>query len=296
MNKIRGKSLNMNTTTKTFRKLIEKNTRKINKNKKIFYNKTEELFHSLNKVFFKAELKETDADYMFKEIKNQIRLNQEMIDLYGKNAKSKIIPRSREPIKFDKNLIINPLSYEETKYVRYTPFRVGNKYDNDKKLNLPCILTSNIRTVYKRDSPGKESVKSKKDNNESNTNTIDRNIYNTINTESSLMNTNKNYNITFNNENRNNNKIINYFSKTNDNMNMKNSSNNNSTFSFGNKSNNSFDRYKYVMTLDNLSENVENNQTRHRRYFKFNDYGCSSFKNKYNYISNNYFKYFILFQ
>jgi len=291
MNKIRGKSLNMNTTTKTFRKLIEKNIRKINKNKKIFYNKTEELFHSLNKVFFKAELKETDADYMFKEIKNQIRLNQEMIDLYGKNAKSKIIPRSREPIKFDKNLIINPLSYEETKYVRYTPFRVGNKYDNDKKLNLPCILTSNIRTVYKRDSPGKESVKSKKDNNESNTNTIDRNIYNTINTESSLMNTNKNYNITFNNENRNNNKIINYFSKTNDNMNMKNSSNNNSTFSFGNKSNNSFDRYKYVMTLDNLSENVENNQTRHRRYFKFNDYGCSSFKNKYNYISNNYFKY-----
>jgi len=291
MNKFRGKSLNMNTTTKTFRKLIEKNIRKINKNKKIFYNKTEELFHSLNKVFFKAELKETDADYMFKEIKNQIRLNQEMIDLYGKNAKSKIIPRSREPIKFDKNLIINPLSYEETKYVRYTPFRMGNKYDNDKKLNLPCILTSNIRTVYKRESPGKESIKSKKDNNESNTNTIDRNIYNTINTESSLMNTNKNYNITFNNENRNNNKIINYFSKTNDNMNMKNSSNNNSTFSFGNKSNNSFDRYKYVMTLDNLSENVENNQTRHRRYFKFNDYGCSSFKNKYNYISNNYFKY-----
>ena len=114
MNKIRGKSLNMNTTTKTFRKLIEKNTRKINKNKKIFYNKTEELFHSLNKVFFKAELKETDADYMFKEIKNQIRPNQQMIDLYGKNAKSKIIPRSREPIKFDKNLIINPLSYEET--------------------------------------------------------------------------------------------------------------------------------------------------------------------------------------
>ncbi len=296
MLKIRGKSLNMNTTTKTFRKLIEKNTKKNNKNKKIFYNKTEELFHSLNNVFFKAELKETDMDYMFKEIKNQIRLNQQMVDLYGKNAKNKIIPHSREPIKYDKNLIINPLSYEETKYFRYTPFRVGNKFDNDKKLNLPCILTNNLRTVYKRESPGKESVKSKKDNNEnnnneSNSNTIDRNIYNNINTESSLMNINKNYNTTFNNENRNNNRIINYFSKTNDNLNMKKSSNNNSTFSIGNKSNNSFDRYKYVMTLDNLSENVVNNQTRHRRYFNLNDYGCTSFKNKYNYISNNYFKY-----
>jgi hypothetical protein len=291
MFKFRGKSLNMNTTTKTFRKLLEKNTRKANKNKKIFYNKTEELFHSLNNVFFNAELKETDEDYMFKEIKNQIKLNQQMVDLYGKNAKNKIFPRSREPIKYDKNLIINPLNYEETKYVRYTPFRVGNKYDNDKKLNLPCILTNNLRTVYKRESPGKESVKSKKDNNESNTNTIDRNIYNSINTESPLMNMNKNYNTTFNNENRYNNRIINYFSKTNDNMNMKNSSNSNSTFSIGNKSYNSFDRYKYVMTLDNLSENVENNQIRHTRYFNLNDYGCNSFRNKYNYISNNYFKY-----
>ena len=291
MLKNRGKSLNMNSTTKTFRKLIEKNTRKNNINKKIFYNKTEEIFHSLNKVFFKAELNETDEDYMFKEIKNQIRLNQQMIDLYGKNAKNKMFPRSREPIKFDKNLIINPLSYEETKYVRYTPFRVGSKYDNDKKLNLPCILTNNLRTINYRESPGKKSVKSKKDNNDSNANTIDRNIYNNINTENSLMNSNKNYNITFNNENRNNNKIMKYFSKINDNMNMKNSSNNNSTFSIGSKSNNSFDRNKYVMTLDNLSENVENNQTRHRRYFNLNDYGCTSFKNKYNYISNNYFKY-----
>lgn len=291
MLKIRGKLLNMNSTTKTFRKLIEKNTRKNNINKKIFYNKTEEIFHSLNKVFFKAELNETDEDYMFKEIKNQIRLNQQMIDLYGKNAKNKIFPRSREPIKFDKNLVINPLSYEETKYVRYTPFRVGSKYDNDKKLNLPCILTNNIRTINIRESPGKKSVKSKKDNNDSNANTIDRNIYNNINIENSLMNSNKNYNITFNNENRNNNRIIKYFSKANDNMNMKNSSNNNSTFSIGSKSNNSFDRNKYVMTLDNLSENVENNQTRHRRYFNLNDYGCTSFKNKYNYISNNYFKY-----
>lgn len=296
MLKIRGKSLNLNNTTKTFRKLIEKNTKKNNANKKVFYNKTEELFHSLNNVFFKAELKETDVDYMFKEIKNQIRINQQMIDLYGKNAKNKIFPRSREPIKFDKNLIINPLSCEETKYIRYTPFRVGINYGNDKKLNLPCILKNNIRTLYKRESPGKESVNSQKDNNENNnneskSNTIDRNIYNNIHTENSLMNTNKSYNVTFNNEHPHSNKIINYFSKTNDNMNMKNNSNNNSTFSIGNKSSNSFDRYKYVMTLDNLSENVENSQIRHRRYFNLNDYGCSSFKNKYNYISNNYFKY-----
>ena len=47
----------MNNTTKTFRKLIEKNTRKNNLNKKIFYNKTEEIFHSLNKVFFQGGIK-----------------------------------------------------------------------------------------------------------------------------------------------------------------------------------------------------------------------------------------------
>ena len=46
-------SFNISNATKTFKRLIEKNKKEEKlKNKKIYYNKTDEFFNSLNNVFF----------------------------------------------------------------------------------------------------------------------------------------------------------------------------------------------------------------------------------------------------
>ena len=140
INKKNDNSFNMSNATKTFKKLIEKHKKDQLKTKKVFYNKTDEFFSSLNNVFFKEEIRETDFDYIFREIKNQIRINQHLVDLYGVNASRKILQHSREPIRFDKRLVFNPLKDSDEKQIRYTSFFNDNKNKKNKKLNLPCIL------------------------------------------------------------------------------------------------------------------------------------------------------------
>ena len=127
----------MSNATKTFKKLIEKHCKEEKmRNRKIFLNKTDEFFNSLNNIFFKEEIKESDGDYICKEIKKQNKKNQELIYKYGKNAK-KNLTFSREPISFDKKLLYNPLkSYKNP--IRYAFFYSKNK--ENKFLTLPCIL------------------------------------------------------------------------------------------------------------------------------------------------------------
>ena len=115
-----GNSFNMSNATKTFKKLIEKNKKEEkSKNKKIYFKKTDEFFNSLNNLFFKEEIKETDFDYIFREIKHRIKMNQKLVDMYGLNAPNKILPFSREPVRFDKKLLFNPLKYNPQKQIRY---------------------------------------------------------------------------------------------------------------------------------------------------------------------------------
>ena len=64
-----GNSFDMTNATKTFRKLHEKHRKEKKKNEMINFNKADEFFKSLTKVFFKEEIKETDFDYIFREIK-----------------------------------------------------------------------------------------------------------------------------------------------------------------------------------------------------------------------------------
>lgn len=302
-------SFNMSNATKTFKKIIEKNNKEEKlRNKKVYNNKTDEFFNSLNNIFFKEEIKETDTDYIFKEIKNQIKLKQVLIDNFGINAAKKSLPYSREPIRFDKKLLFNPLKYTEQNQLRYTSFDSKNK--EEKYLTLPSILKKNIKILNSRKyseylSPlkKKESIKDIKSNESKS-----MYKYNKLKTESSNFNdsishknnNNYNYNYTFSNDKYTPIQSYNYFTKTNNNLSKisnKGNNNNSSTFTLdnkssltlGNKTNLSFDKHEYLLTLDNLKDQIRYNQRRNRLYFKSNDYGCELSKDKYNYITKNFF-------
>ena len=295
-NKNKFNSFNTTNATKTFKKLLEKIKKEEKlKNKKIYYHKTDELFDALNNIFFKEEIKETDFDYIFREIRNQIKINQTLVDLYGINAPKKILPYTREPIRFDKKLLFNPLKNKDKQQPRYASFKSKNKEENF--INLPCILKKNIK--IKNDCEISEKIllnkklESKKDvikpyKRES--------ISNNIKTESSYYN---NSNNTFSNERYIPIKSYNFFSKTNNNLlNLNNNNANNSSsftggnkssFTMGNKSNYSFDRSEYLLTLDSLKDQIRHNQRRQKFYFNSNDYGCELSKNKYHYITKKFF-------
>ena len=289
-------SFDISNTTKTFKKLLEKSKKEEKlKHKKIYYHKTDELFDVLNNVFFKEEIKETDFDYIFREIKNQIKINQTLVDLYGINAPKKILPYTREPIRFDKKLVFNPLKDEDRSQLRYASFK--NKNKEEKYINLPCILKKNSKIINDKENSEKilfNKLESKIDIIKENKS---ENKYNNIKTESSYFNEGSN---TFNNERYIPIRSYMFFSKTNNNLlnlNNNNNANNSSTFTegnkssftLGNKSNYSFNRSEYLITLDSLKEQLRHNQRRQKLYFNSNDYGCEHSKNKYNYITKTFF-------
>ena len=296
-----GNSFNMSSATKTFKKLIEKHNKEEKmRNRKIFLNQTDEFFHSLNNAFFKEEIKETDGDYIFREIKKQNKKNQDLIYKYGINSLKKSIPFTRDPVCFDKKMLFNPLKSSDNKPIRYASFYSKNK--EDKFLTLPCILKKNRKIINIRDSQKNLLMKKlvSKDSNKyiyKDSKNIEKS--NNIKTESSFFNDN-NYNNTYNNERYVPIKYYNFFSKTNNKLLNLNSNGNNSstTFSFGNKSNanirgdkttSSFDKHEYLLTLDNLKAQIRHNQVRHKFYFNSYDYGCELSKRKYKYITNKFF-------
>lgn len=289
-------SFNISNATKTFKKLVEKNKREEKlKNKKIYYNKTDEFFSLLNNVFFKEEIKETDLDYIFREIKNQNKINQNLVDQYGINAPKKILPYTREPVRFDKKLLFNPLkANNEQNQIRYPSFNAKNK--EERTLNLPCILNSNIKIVGSSRRDSEKSLLIKKLESTKDNNTKSSSKFNNIKTESSYFNDKYNYNNTICNERYIPTKSYNYFTKTNNNL-LNLNSNNSNTFTFGNKScstvgnksNMSFDKSEYLLTLDNLKSQIRYNQRRHRLYFRSNDYGCELSRDKYHYITKKFF-------
>ena len=289
-------SFNISNATKTFKKLVEKNKREEKlKNKKIYYNKTDEFFSLLNNVFFKEEIKETDLDYIFREIKNQNKINQNLVDQYGINAPKKILPYTREPVRFDKKLLFNPLkANNEQNQIRYPSFNAKNK--EERTLNLPCILNSNIKIVSNSRRDSEKSLLIKKFESTKDNNTKSSSKFNNIKTESSYFNDKYNYNNAICNERYIPTKSYNYFTKTNNNL-LNLNSNNSNTFTFGNKScstvgnksNMSFDKSEYLLTLDNLKSQIRYNQRRHRLYFRSNDYGCELSRDKYHYITKKFF-------
>ena len=301
-----GKSFNMNNATKTFKKLIEKQMKEEKaKNQRMLKNKKDKFFNLLNNIFFKADIKERYYDYFFHEIKYLINENQNMVELYGINGKKKAMKRSKENMRFNKNLLFNPLKNGHQISKKYTPNNLKDKYD--KKLLFPCILKKNNSYVKKNnpslrdlliDKTQDNNFKNKKENNSyinynllanrgsikkgKEDNTLNQN---NLNTEIQVLNNSKSngsYNITSTNECSNQNKSLDLFLKKK----------NNKKFGLRNKNKSSvyLKKGKYLSTLNNLNHFMVSCKNNFEKYFDSNDYGYNIFNNKYNYISNNFFK------
>ena len=296
-----GKSFNMNNATKTFKKLFQKEMKEEKaKNQRMLKNKKDEVFNSLNDIFFKADIKEPYYDYFLREIKYVINENQNMMELYGINGKKKMKKHSRKRMKINKNLLFNPLKNEDHKYIKYTPTNVKNKYD--KKLLFPRILQKNNSYVKKNnpslrdlliDKTQKNNSQNKNENKKENNSNISNYTLNNNNlkTEFQSLNhskSNGSYKITYIKEYSNPKKSLELFQKKK--LNKKNKKNKILGLRNKNKSSVYFEKGKYLSTLNNLNHLMVNSKTNFEKYFNSNDYGCTMFNNKYNYISNNFFK------
>ena len=289
-NKKAGNFFNLTKASKAFKKFAEKyNKEESIKNAKRYYNKTDEFFLSLNKIFFKEEIKETDCDYILREIKNQIKTNQTLIDLYGINAQKKILPYTRDPVKYNKKLLFNPLKPTNEKPLKN--LSVKNKNKAKKHATLPSILKSFSGAIPTRQNTEK-MILSKLNRKF----TISKSINNTKIKSSKKLNTfSKSYfddnSISFN---LNNEKISpikkTCFKKTNKGiLNLNIIETDISAFTLGTKPNKSFNKKKYLLTLDNLKDQARDKQKKQKKIFQVNDYGCEVFKNKYNYITKKMF-------
>ena len=247
--------LNMKTATKTFRIIMERQMKESKfKPKKILPKKSDKFFNMITRDFFKQEIKEKDQEYMHKEIKLIQKNRQNLIDLYGKNAKNVILPPSPEPVKYDKKLLFNPIQNESNKRNSIT-FKFGDIiFSEEKKSNLPKIyLNKNISKLVKNN-----NLNIKIRNRSENIDKYNISRYNSLNTESSSKHP----------------KIYSTYSKPNNNW---------SKISNSSESN-QFNKNEYLSTLDSLYEDTIYSQRRQKRYFNSCNYGYSFYKNKINYI------------
>lgn len=240
--------INMKLTTKTFRKILEKQKSKTDK---ISTTKTDHFFKMINKAFFKQDIKEKDEDYIYRQIKYMQKYHQNLIDLYGKNAQNRIIDFDSEPIKYDKKLLFNPYKKENDKN-NIKKYKDDISFKEGPKTILPFIFRKKNKTRL-----AKNIFLNK--NNLTEKNNFSR--YNSLNTESSSKYQKQ------------------YFTS-------KNNGNNNSKISHSSEAN-VFNKNNYLNTLDNLYNETIYKQKKQKRYFKSFDYGCSFYINKCKYITKN---------
>ena len=245
---------------------------------------------------FKLEQEEKDGAYIYKEAKNISHINQELINTYGVKAKSKLYDTSKfaPPIKIGKKLFFDPTNqYNLQNSASLKILRKGI-------INLP-LITKDYAKYYKKPLMTLSNPKIIKRNN--NSNNIFKNIQ--ANTE---------YSFDSNKKSNNNSPIKNKLDSSETEINIcpssfrsKNSDNNNllteviksTIIKNNNKKRNNFylnnrDIFayngSYLASLSCFKDQLINDEKKQRNYFYRNDYGCNLFKEKYNYLSDKYFK------
>ena len=123
--------ISQNNSSITFKEIYNRATKKENYNINNFSGYQAEQFL---KMIENMRLKEEMNDYIIKESKKEVRLNQEILDLFGKRKPDyKKTTKKLGKIKLDRNIFLNPLEIKEK--------RNFTKSQNKKKilLKLPII-------------------------------------------------------------------------------------------------------------------------------------------------------------
>ena len=280
--------LNQNNSSSIFKEIYNRATKKDNYNINNFSgNKGEQFLNMIENMRLREDLIESEKDFIIKESKNEVRLNQEMLYLIGKRRPDyKKATNKLGKIKLDKNLFINPLEKNENR--NFTKSQNRNKI----LLKLPIInkRVYNMKSIIQDNKLFKieENCKKTSFNDSSNTNIDESKKNNESKSPLCLKKNNKN-------------PILNL--STPRKLKYKQSSScktlavllkNNSLFS-DHKSRNKFSVNKISKTnVINLLNSIKNelitDEKKHKIYFRKNDYGCELSKYKISYLEKNFFK------
>ena len=242
---------------------------------------------------FQLENEEKDETYIYKEAKNISYINQELINDYGAKAKSKVYDTSKykSPIKLGKKLFFDPTEVNNLqtssslKLIRKGVINLPLISKNYNKYNKKPLLTDNNSNTLKNNSNYKNIFQTNSDysfESKKKYNIISpiKKILDTSDSEtnicpSSFRNKNNDINDVLKEEIKN--KII----KTGNKKRIKNLYHSNKDLFSHNGT--------YLTRLTNFKDYLINEVQKQRIFFYRNDYGCKSFKEKYDFLSKKYF-------
>ena len=293
-----------------YNKTLKKDTKNNNldKNK----NKTEEFLKIIEDLRLKEEMIETDKDYLIKESRKEMRINQEMLFLLGKKGGEFKKAKNLGKIKLDKKIFINPLEKNEKKFliakcksnvnILKLPI-INNIKKKNKKLKISnSVIKNSINYrpsqhkifLSERNSPkirfndsvsntNEDDDSSKKMNDNISSYNSSKNINNKKNLKKSL-NT-----ILIQSASRNRNKDNLFSSKT---INIFSSNYNGCSDMdiLNDFAINRTNKKPVISLLDNINEELKSDEKRHKNYFRNNDYGCELSKFKINYLERHFFQ------
>ena len=258
-------------------------------------NKTEQFLNIIENMRLREEMAETEKDFIIKESRKEVKLNQEMLYLFGKRrGKYKKTTKKINQIKLDKKIFINPLEKKEHIYFTISKNKksllklpiISKGIYNIKSLSQDNKLFNsegNIRKISFNESVNTNIDESKKIN-ESNS-TFCRNKKNK---KMKILKRNKNSFFNTSTPKRLKNKHISYKS-------MNTILKSYSKFSEG-KSRNDFannitSKINVLNLLDNINNELKSDEKKHEIYFRKNDYGCGLSKFKINYLEKYFFQF-----
>jgi hypothetical protein len=279
--------ISQNNSSITFKEIYNRATKKENYNIKNFSGYQAEQFL---KMIENMRLKEEMNDYIIKESKKEVRLNQEILDLFGKRKPDyKKTTKKLGKIKLDRNIFLNPLEIKEK--------RNFTKSQNKKKILLKLPIIN--KRVYNLKSIIQDN---KLFNSEENNTKVSFNDSSNSNIDESKKN-NESKSILYLNKNNKNNK--NHFLNLSTPRKLKNKQSSCKTLAVVLKNNSLFSGHKYrnifsanktdKKNVMNLLESIKNDlitdEKKHKIYFRKNDYGCELSRFKISYLEKNFFSF-----
>jgi hypothetical protein len=279
--------ISQNNSSITFKEIYNRATKKENYNINNFSGYQAEQFL---KMIENMRLKEEMNDYIIKESKKEVRLNQEILDLFGKRKPDyKKTTKKLGKIKLDRNIFLNPLEIKEK--------RNFTKSQNKKKILLKLPIIN--KRVYNLKSKIQDN---KFFNSEENNTKVSFNDSSNSNIDESKKNNESKSTLYLNKNNKNNkNHILNLSTPRK----LKNKQSSCKTLAVVLKNNSLFSGHKYrnifsanktdKKNVMNLLESIKNDlitdEKKHKIYFRKNDYGCELSRFKISYLEKNFFSF-----
>ena len=297
-----------------FQLLYNKNFKNEYKINNLNTNKTEEFLNIIENMRLNEEMVETDKDYLIKESRKEIKIKQELEYLFGKRRGKHKKTSNLGKIKLDKKIFLNPFekknerkylfsNYKSKSNVNILKLPIINKSRNNKKLTISNTISRNNNNFrpsqYKRLflSEG-NSPKGSFNESGSNTNTND---------EDSKKNNDNDINLNYNScKNIKNNlrRNINSFLKSTTSRSVKKSkvlSSRSINLIFVNKYSSDIDilndfavnkgnKRPVINLLNNINQELKQDEKKHKKYFRINDYGCEFSKFKIKFLEKHFFK------